>query len=73
MDCDTPENHVENQSKKLEPDNPWHSDTTPTPHTKLLVKLLSINAKLPARGSEDTAGYDLYSCEPAIIPPRTRK
>ena len=73
MDCDTPENHVKNQSKKLEPDNPWPSDPTPTPCTKLLVKLLSINAKLPTRGSEDAAGYDLYSCEPAIIPPRTRK
>ena len=73
MDCDTPENHVENQSKKLKPDNPWPSDPTPTPRTKLLVKLLSTNAKLPTRGSEDAAGYDLYSCEPAIIPPRTRK
>ena len=32
-----------------------------------------MNAKLPTRGSEDAAGYDLYSCKPAIIPPRTRK
>ena len=73
IDCDTPENHIENQSKKLEPDNPWPSEPTPTPHTKLLVKLVSINAKLLTRGSEDAAVYDQYSCEPAIIPPRTRK
>ena len=73
MDCATPENDIENKSKKLEPDNSWPSEPTPTPHTKLLVKLLSTNAKLPTRGSEDEAGYDLYSCEPAIIPPRTRK
>ena len=46
---------------------------TSTPCTKLLVKLLSMNSKLPTRGSEDAAGYNLYSCEPAIIPPRTRK
>ena len=73
MDYDTPENHIQNQSKKLEPDNSWSSEPTPTLHTKLLVKLLSMNAKLPTRRSEDPAGYDLYSCEPAIIPPRTRK
>ena len=40
---------------------------------KLLVKLLSINAKLPTGGSKDAAGYNLHSCEPAIIPPRTWK
>ena len=73
MDCDTPQNHIENQCKKLEPDDLWPSKPTPTPRTNLLVKLLSINAKFPTRGSEDGAGYDLYSCEPAIIPPRTRK
>ena len=73
MDCDTPENNIENQSKKLEPDNLWPSEPTPTPRTKLLVKLLSTNAKLPTRGSEDAAGYDLYSFKLAIIPPRTRK
>ena len=73
MDYDTPENHIQNQSKKLEPDNSWSSEPTPTLHTKLLVKLLSMNAKLPTRRSKDPAGYDLYSCEPAIIPPRTRK
>ena len=32
-----------------------------------------MNAQLPTRGSEDAAGYDLYSCAPAIIPPRTRR
>ena len=73
MDYDTPENHIENQFKKLKSDKPWPFEPIPTPHTKLLVKLLSMNAKLPTRGSENAAGYDLYSCEPAIIPPRTRK
>ena len=32
-----------------------------------------MNRKLGTRGSEDAAGYDLSSCEPAIIPPRTQK
>ena len=73
IDCDTPENHIKNQYKKLEPDNPWPYEPTPTPCTQLLVKLLSMNRKLGTRGSEDRAGYDLSSCEPAIIPPRTQK
>ena len=29
MDCDTPENHIENQSMKLEPDNSWLSNAEP--------------------------------------------
>ena len=73
MDYDTPENHIENQFRKLESDKAWPFEPTPTPRTKLLVKLLSMNAKLPTRGSKDAAGYDLYSCEPAIIPPQNRK
>ena len=60
MDCDTPENHIENQK------------TVPVPQTKLLVKLLSQNAKLPTRGSDNAAGYDLYSCKPIILEPGTR-
>ena len=27
----------------------------------------------PTRGSDDAAGYDLYSCEKIILEPRTRK
>ena len=73
MDCDTSANHIENQCKKLEPDNSWSPQPTPTPRTKLLVKLLSTNAKLPTRGSKNAAGYNLFSCKPAIIPPRRRK
>ena len=73
MHCDTPENNIENQFKNLKSDTRWPFKPTPTPCTKLLVKLLSINAKLPTRGSEDAAGYDLYRWEPAIIPTRTRK
>ena len=73
MYCETPENHIENQSKKLEPDNSWPPKPTPTPRMKLLVKLLFTNTKLQTRGSEDAAGYALYSCEPGIIPPRTQK
>ena len=71
MDCDTPENHIENQAKK--PDNSWSPETIPTPCTKRLIKLLSTNAKLPTRGSEDAARYNLYSCEPVIIPLGTLK
>ena len=73
MDCDTPENHIKNHSKKLKSDNSWPSEPTIIPRTKLLVKLLSTKAKLPTRGTKDAAGYDLYICEPTIIPPRTRK
>ena len=73
MDCDTPENQIENQSKTTGLDNSWPSEPTPTAHTKSLVKLLSTNAQLPTRGSQDAAGYDLYSCESTKIPPSTRK
>ena len=34
---------------------------------KLLVKVNNINAKLPTKGSEYAAGYDLYSCEEGVI------
>ena len=67
MDCDTPENHIENQPSnlnKLEPS---------PPQTRLLVKLLSQNSKLPTRGSNNAPGYDLYSCETMILEPGTRK
>ena len=74
MDCDTPENHIENQSMKLEPDNSWLSNPELIPpRTQLLVKLLSPEAKLPTRGSDDAAGYDLYSCKKTILEPGTRK
>ena len=71
MDCDTPENNIKNQ---LKPDNSWLSNPeTIPPHTQLLVRLLSPEAKLPTRGSDDAAGYDLYSCEKIILEPGTRK
>lgn len=35
------------------------------------IKLLSENAKLPTRGSEEAAGRDLYAAADAIIPPHT--
>ena len=74
MDCDTPENHIENQPIKLEPDNSWLSNPEPIPpRTQLLVKLLSPEAKLPTRGNNNAAGYDLYSCEKMILEPGTRK
>ena len=34
----------------------------------LKVKLLCEDAKLPTRGSEKAAGYDLYSCENVTLP-----
>jgi dUTP pyrophosphatase len=39
----------------------------------LLVKLLNRDAKVPSRGSNKAAGYDLSSIEEVIIPPRDRK
>ena len=74
MDRDTPENHIENQSMKLKPNDSWLSNPDPTPpRTQLLVKLLTPEAKLPTQGSDDAAGYDLYSCEKMILEPGTRK
>ena len=35
------------------------------------IKLLSNKAKIPTKGSEDAAGWDLYSTTDAIIPPHT--
>ena len=73
LDCDTPQNHIENQTK-IQPKNSWLSDPEPIPpRTQLLIKLLSPEAKLPTRGSDDVAGYDLYSCEGMILATGTRK
>lgn len=38
----------------------------------LQVKLLSENAKCPARGSDEAAGYDLFSAEDHILLPGQR-
>lgn len=38
---------------------------------KMKIKLLSDKAKVPTRGSEYAAGYDLYAAEGAIIPPHS--
>ena len=35
------------------------------------IKLLSDKAKIPTRGSEGAAGWDLYAATDAIIPPRS--
>ena len=42
---------------------------------KIKIKRLNSNAKIPHRGSEGAAGYDLYACinEPYIITPHTTK
>lgn len=37
------------------------------------IKLVNENAMVPYKKYEDDAGYDLFSCEDAIIPPRNRK
>lgn len=39
---------------------------------KFSVKKLSANATLPTKGSEFSAGYDLYSAEDASVPARGR-
>ena len=36
---------------------------------KLNIKLLSENAQIPTRGSEQAAGWDLYSAEDVVIEP----
>ncbi|RKP35088.1 mitochondrial deoxyuridine 5'-triphosphate nucleotidohydrolase, partial [Dimargaris cristalligena] len=38
----------------------------------LLVVRKHAHAQLPKRGSAGAAGYDLYSCEDAVIPPQSR-
>lgn len=39
---------------------------------KLRVRLLNPLAKIPTKGSEHSTGYDLYSTEEVIIPPRSK-
>ena len=57
----------------LDLDNPEHETShDPEPvqsSNRLLVKLLSPHARIPTRGSESAAGYDLYCAEnkPVII------
>ena len=51
IDCDTPEDHIKNQSKKPEPDHSWSFEPIPTPRITLSIKLLSTNVKLPTRRS----------------------
>jgi dUTP pyrophosphatase len=36
------------------------------------IKLLNDNAKIPAKSSQDDAGYDLYSCDDFFIKPMER-
>lgn len=38
---------------------------------QLKIKLLDKNATIPTRGSEEAAGYDLYSAEEKIVQPGT--
>ena len=40
---------------------------------KLLVKINNINAKIPLRGSKESAGLDLFSCEEGVIEPHSKK
>ena len=40
--------------------------------TSIQVKRLSPNAKMPTKGSEGAAGYDLYATEPVLIRARDR-
>lgn len=39
----------------------------------LSVKLLNENARLPSKGSEFAAGYDLYSADNVVIPRGERR
>lgn len=40
---------------------------------QIKFKKINKNAVKPSRGSVDSAGYDLYSCEEVIIPPNSSK
>lgn len=40
--------------------------------SKIFVKKLRAEARLPTRGSVESAGADLYSAENAVVPPRGR-
>ena len=74
--CDNPEGHIENlplkdhstsgpepeSTNKPETDEPevtWTPEP-PKPRTQLLVKLLSLHARLRTGGSHSAAGYDLH-------------
>ena len=52
-----------------------HDPEPEQPNNRLLVKLLSPHARMPTRGSESAAGYDLYCAEDksVIIQPGNRK
>ena len=52
-----------------------HNPEPAQPNNRLLVKLLSPRARVPTRGSESAAGYDLYCAEdkPVIIQPGSWK
>lgn len=53
---------IEQVEKKLKQEN-----------NNLKVKRLNAFAKLPVRGSEFAAGYDLSSCEDAVVPARGKQ
>ena len=60
---------------KGKPDSPYEPCTEKLDlgDNQLLVKFVSSHAKLPTRGSESAAGYDLYASEGAILPPSSRQ
>ncbi len=52
------------------------SQSTSTPSQEdddLKVKFLSVNATMPVRATDGSAGYDLFSAEDTIIQPNTRR
>ena len=46
---------------------------TATSKPALRVKILGENGKIPTKGSDQAAGYDIYSSETLSIPPKERK
>ncbi|KAK7205620.1 Deoxyuridine 5'-triphosphate nucleotidohydrolase [Myxozyma melibiosi] len=58
---------TEPSTKKIKTDDDIIADAPP-----MLVKFLGPKAKMPTRGSEHAAGYDLYTTETATIPAHGR-
>ena len=46
---------------------------TATSKPALNVKIFGENGKIPTKGSDQAAGYDIYSSETISIPPKERK
>lgn len=56
--------------QKVDPTSTMAPVTSLETSPPLLIKKLSEKAKLPTRGSEFAAGYDLYAAKDTVVPSR---